>query len=1348
MSNTKNFRNNFGYRVLASVSSAHSLVDIQKKSYSNFLHSSDSDTANIEDVFKSMFPITDVFGYASIDFVKYRLADPVFDVDDCKRKSITYSSDVYVTVRLTIFNKDQDTGEVEIRSIKEQEILLCSVPLMTDNATFVINGFERVIVSQIHRSPGVFFIRDIIGNTSSYVANVIPYRGSWLSITFDNKGLMIFKIDKKRKMPIYYLLAAMKMSFQQIIASFYSEIHIVFDRKASLWGFAVDEKMLGSYTSFDLLNAAGEVVLGVGKVMNRKFIKSFSDGNGLAYIKREDVCKFNLFTDHAIDGNDVYRAGMQISESMLSVIEGFKMDKISAINSLHKDYSNVILNSVLPYLDVSYEDVMQNVLKIIRPGEPFSLDEAEKYFNNLFFNQQYYNLLGVGRYKINKSFNWDDKTSTSLVLTKEDIVATIAKIAILREQNSAADDIDHLSNRRVRSVGELLENQFRIGLSKVARAASEKLNSVSLEIAVPSELISNGPIIKAVKDFFMVSQLSQFMDQTNPLSELAHKRRISSLGVGGLNKERAGFEVRDVHPTHYGRICPIETPEGQNIGLIGSLATYAVINRYGFIETPYRKVVDNAITSEIEFMDSSTEYGYYISQIDDNNGKNGVFSKEIVSARKEGDFVMVNSSSVQYADISPKQIVSVVASLIPFLENDDAKRALMGSNMQRQAVPLISSEAPLVGTGMESFITKDSGAVVTAKRGGVVVYVDSLSIVIKVDTGKGYEVDCYELKKFVRSNHSTCTNQTAIVKVGESVSQGSVIADGPAVSNGEIALGKNLLVAFMPWKGFNFEDSIAISERLAEKEAFTSIHIEEFEITVRDTRLGAEEVTRDIPGLSTEYMRFLDETGIIHSGVNVGPGDILVGKVTPKSEVPITAEEKLLRAIFGEKVAEVKDSSLRVPPGVFGTVIGVNVLTRRGNELDHRAKQHENLAIEKIKQSYQKKMNLVSAFFDKETTDVLDGMEVTIVSRDKKKTSRAIVINSENIKEFSIKERVAFVVNNPQKQARLSAIKAEYSSIADSLKKSSENRIAKLVEGEDLQAGVLKVVRVYVATKSKLQPGDKMAGRHGNKGVVARIVPVSDMPFLEDGTPVDIVLNPLGVAARMNIGQIMETHLGLASHLLGKKVGEMLKKQVETKEILDFLNEALTDEDLKERLNAMSKADLLKVAESYKNGIPFATPVFEGPDVTEIERMIKLGGGDISGQVDLYDGYTGEKFDRKVTIGCIYMMKLHHLVDNKIHARSIGPYSLVTQQPLGGKSHFGGQRFGEMECWAIQAYGAAYTLQEMLTVKSDDTEGRNKMYESIVKGEMNFDCGVPESFNVLFKELRSLCLNVKLENNE
>ena len=1347
MSN-KNLRNNFGYRVLASVSPAHSLVDIQKKSYSNFLNSSDSETANIGDVFKSMFPVTDVFGYASIDFVQYRLSDPVFDVDDCKRKSITYASDVYITIRFTIFNKDQESGEVEIRSVKEQEILLCSIPLMTDNATFVINGFERVIVSQIHRSPGIFFVRDVVGNASSYAANVIPYRGSWLSITFDSKDSMIFKIDKKRKMPIFYLLSAMKMKIDDIIGSFYQSLEVKFDKKINLWSIKLDENMLGSYSSCDIFDKSGDIILGLGKIINRKILKNLSENGSICYIKTEDLCKFYLFENQVIEGNDVYSSGGLISGSFLSNIAKFNIDTIFVINSLHKDYSPVILNSVLPYADVSYDEVMQMILKIIRPGEPFSLDEAEKYFNNLFFNQQYYNLLGVGRYKINKSFGLNDKESDSLVLTKKDIIMTIGKLALLKEKNLQADDIDHLSNRRVRSVGELLENQFRIGLSKVVRSASEKLNSVSLEIAVPSDLISNGPIVKSVKDFFMVSQLSQFMDQTNPLSELAHKRRISSLGVGGLNKERAGFEVRDVHPTHYGRICPIETPEGQNIGLIGSLATYAAINKYGFIETPYRKVEENKITDKIEFLDASSEYNYYISQIDNNNGKSGVFSKEIISARKDGEFVMAQSSYVQYADVSPKQIVSVVASLIPFLENDDAKRALMGSNMQRQAVPLISSEAPLVGTGMESFITKDSGAIIAAKRDGVVSYVDSTMIIVRVKNDKKYEMDCYDLKKFARSNHSTCVNQVSIVSIGDNVVSGDVIADGPAVSNGEIALGKNLFVAFMPWKGFNFEDSIAISEKLSKNDAFTSIHIEEFEITVRDTRLGAEEITRDIPGLSTEYMRFLDETGIVHNGVNVGPGDILVGKVTPKSEVPITAEEKLLRAIFGEKVAEVKDSSLRVPPGVFGTVVGVNILTRRGNAVDARAKQHEIIAIDKIKQSYQNKVNVINDFFEKELESLIIDSEITIVSKDKKKNGKKIIITKDNICEFSVKEKLSFIVLSSEKQEKIIHFKNEYLSVCDLMKKTSEEKIAKLLEGEDLAAGVLKVIRVYIATKSKLQPGDKMAGRHGNKGVVARIVPVGDMPFLKDGTPVDIVLNPIGVAARMNIGQIMETHLGFASLLLGKKIDEMLKRQAESTEISAFLDVALTDENLKQRIKEMSKSEVMNVAESYRNGIPFATPVFEGPSTETIEKMIESGGGDKSGQVDLYDGYTGDKFDRKVTVGCIYMMKLHHLVDNKIHARSIGPYSLVTQQPLGGKSHFGGQRFGEMECWAIQAYGAAYTLQEMLTVKSDDTDGRNKMYESIVKGEMNFDCGVPESFNVLFKELRSLCLNVRLESNE
>lgn len=1372
----KDIRNSFGSVLSDSTVGILNLVEVQNRSYNNFLFSNDKGNATIEEIFNSIFPVNDSFGHATLEFVNYRLVTPKFTVEECRKKSISHGSDLFVTLRLIFFNKDSRTGVVEIKSIKEQEVLICNLPLMTENATFIINGFERVVVSQIHRSPGVFFVRDLIDGAIIYSASIIPYRGSWLAINFDNRGLLHFKIDKRKKLPIYYLLRAIGLDIDGIVSNFYTPLILKYDSTvkfgsgSTAWKFKLNlEELAGQYTKFPILDNKGNVLIDTDKMINRKIINDFK-GKEDFYLSSEHISNFVLYSPVTINGERIYEPLTPVSSAMVETLLNNDITEITAVNNLSKTYSPTIISAIIAHKDVSYEAVMQTIFRMLRPGETFLLEEAEKYFKNIFFTKEYYNLFAVGRYKLNLALETTTDENNTL-LQPEDIILTIKKLIQLKEHNIQTDDIDHLSNRRVRSVGELLENQFRIGLSRSTKTIVEKLNNLTSENVMPSDLIVSAPITKAIKDFFMTSQLSQFMDQTNPLSELAHKRRLSSLGAGGLTRERAGFEVRDVHNTHYGRICPVETPEGLNIGLISSLATYANINRYGFIETPYREVKDGVIQENIVNLDANMEHNYIICQADPGViSKDKKISRELVSARTKGEFIMAETSSVQLIDLSPKQIISVVTALIPFLENDDAKRALMGSNMQRQAVPLISSEAPLVGTGMESMVTIDSGAVVIAKHSGTVVLVDAQRIVIQVqdsDSQKhGSELNVYELKKFQRSNNSTCINQVPLVTKGENVKKGQIIADGPSTQGGEIALGKNLLVAFMPWNGYNFEDSIIISEKVVQEGVFTSIHIEEFEVVVRDTRLGAEEVTRDIPSISEEHLKYLDESGIVHLGVNVSAGDILVGKVTPRSESPITPEEKLLRAIFGEKIAEVKDSSLRVPPGVSGTVIGVNILTRRGNEKDARAKLIEQEEIARLKKAHEHEMLTIKAFFADELNKVLlkekkfkylgkNKKDIeTILTKSGGQTSTKvdkilpIVITEDNITNFSFDDKFNLQAENNKVNETIKNIKEQYISLKEKVEISHLRNIEKILDGDDLKSEVLKIIKVFIATKSKLQPGDKMAGRHGNKGVVSKIIPIEDMPFMENGVPVDIVLNPLGVPSRMNIGQIMETHLGYASHLLGQKIEDLLKRRESASNVKKLLNELLTDSRLKESINAKSDEEVMQIAELYTKGIPFATPVFEGAKVEDIEHLIEIGGGDKSGQVTLYDGQSGRPFDRKITIGYIYMMKLHHLVDNKIHARSTGPYSLVTQQPLGGKSHFGGQRFGEMEAWALQAYGAAYTLQEMLTVKSDDVEGRNNIYESIVKGEMRFDCGVPESFNVLFKELRSLCFNVKLESND
>ena len=1344
---TRGLRNDFGSSVTKFYPSRSSLVSIQKESYNSFLYG-DIDTcgASIGSVFRTMFPFEDSFGNARVEFVSYRIDEPKYNVEECRVKSLTYCADLFVKIALIIFSVDQQTGVAEIKSIKEQEILLCQVPLMTDNATFVVNGFERVVVSQIHRSPGVFFTRDISDNVPTYSASIIPYRGSWLSMSFDSKSVLHFRIDKKKKLPIYYLLVALGMTDKHIIDYYYRSMKVSFSEEKQMWLLdLLPDEMVGQNSPFTLIDENGSVICAKDSIVTKKVVRDIKSLDGKVYCDKEDIIGSILSSPLKLDDSIVYDLSHQVSDSVVNEILDNKIHEINIIDSTLKSYTPTIINNLLANNGLTKTKVLSLISKTIFPGEPFNPELAEEKFKRMFFSPNMYDLFPVGRYKMNMILGIDVPEDVT-VLRPEDIFLVIKKITELKESGDVAHDIDDLSNRRIRSVGELMENQFRIGLSRVVRSIKEKLHSGNLDQIVPDVLINGSPLSRVMKDFFMSSQLSQFMDQTNPLAELSHKRRISSLGTGGLSRDRAGIEVRDVHPTHYGRICPIETPEGQNIGLISSLATYSVVNKYGFIESPYRKVVDRVIQEDVIYLDAISESGSCICQFDNSIVEGNVICKDIVGARRNGEFAMVRSSEVEYIDVSPRQTISVATSLIPFLENDDAKRALMGSNMQRQAVPLLFTEAPLIGTGTESIIATESSSVITAKRDGIVDFVDANKISIRVfDENKklSSKIDSYTLCKFGRSNNSTCMNQIPSVSVNQVIKKGDTIADGPATNGGEIALGRNLLVAIMPWNGYNFEDSIVMSERVVRDDEFVSVHIKEFEVVVRDTRLGVEEVTRDIPNVSTENLSYLDESGIIHIGAYVESNNLLVGKLTPRSESPITPEERLLRAIFGEKVSEVRDSSLRVPPGVSGTVVDVSILTRRGLERSPRAQYIVEQQVAKLHSSYNRELDGATSFFGDLVLEKIDGKEAlfNIEGKSVKKVVKKGEVSDLNHSHF--------IYCNPvdsKLSEEIQVIRNEYERVKEVMNEKHKKQIVKTLDGDELPPGVLQVIRVYVAIKSKLQAGDKMAGRHGNKGVVSKVVPVEDMPYMEDGTPVDIVLNPFGVPARMNIGQILETNLGWISRAIGKQLNEMLDQHRSEKELKDFLLGVITDESVKKVITDSNSQDLTRIIRGCKKGFPFATPAFEAIKVPEMEELLEKVGLDRSGQVHLYDGLTGDRFQRKITVGYMYMMKLHHLADEKIHARSTGTYSLVTQQPLGGKSNFGGQRLGEMECWALQSYGAAYTLKEMLTVKSDDVQGRNSMYEAIVKGDAKSVSGIPESFNVLFKELRALCLNIRLNS--
>ena len=1330
------------------------LIEVQKFSYELFLQrfisSEDRLDKGLENVFRSVFPISDFSETSTIEYISYSFDEPKFDTDECIQRGLTYAAPLKVTLRLIVFDVDEETQAKSVKDVKEQDVYMSDLPLMTDNGTFIINGTERVVVSQMHRSPGVFFDHDR-GKTHSsgkilFAARIIPYRGSWMDFEFDPKDIVNARIDRKKKIPATTILYSLGYDAEEILSMFYkSEDYTKF--KDGWKKDFIKENLVGSKSLFPLISK-GKVVVEQGKKLTPRLLKQLEEKNikELEISNEELIGKFISEDIVNTETGEIFaEAGEEITEELISL---FELEKIKSIPVLVIDNINsspFLRNTLALDKSIDKETALFEIYKILRPGEPPTVESATALFENLFFDADRYDLSDVGRVKLNMRLNLDTP-DTVRVLTKDDITSVLKTLVDLRDGKGDIDDIDNLGNRRVRSVGELLENQFRIGLLRMERAIRERMSSVDIDAVMPQDIINAKPIAATIREFFGSSQLSQFMDQTNPLSEITHKRRVSALGPGGLTRERAGFEVRDVHPTHYGRICPIETPEGPNIGLINSLATYSRINKYGFIESPYLKVVDGKKTNEIVYLSAVEESRYRIAQADEPADEKGNLLSELLNCRHDGDFDLVPPTSVDFVDVSPQQTVSVAAALIPFLENDDANRALMGSNMMRQAVPLVTNEAPFVGTGMEETVARDSGSSVVATRDGVVDQVDSQRIVVtsKGDLEAGdLGVDIYNLKKFQRSNQSTCMNQRPLVRVGDQIFKGDIIADGPSTDSGELALGKNVLVAFMPWNGYNFEDSILISEKIVKDDFFTSIHIEEFEVMARDTKLGSEEITRDIPNVGEEALRNLDESGIVYIGAEVKPGDILVGKVTPKGESPITPEEKLLRAIFGEKASDVRDSSLKLPPGTNGSVVDVRVFNRHGIEKDERALAVEREEVERLSIDRDDELSILDRNIFSRLKDAIVGK---MASSGPSITSEKTKIDEEILNDIPKNSWWDFVMQNNSVQREIEGLRDQYNENKSQIEKRFEDKVEKVSRGDELLPGVMKSIKVYVAIKRKLQPGDKMAGRHGNKGVISRIVPAEDMPYSADGRHVDVVLNPLGVPSRMNVGQILETHLGAACAGLGQQINNALKSYESSGDISN-VRSTLESIYKPSEIKKYEDGDLIEMSHSLRKGVPIATPVFDGARENDINDLLEKADLNTTGQITLYDGRTGEKFDRPVTVGYIYILKLHHLVDDKIHGRSVGPYSLVTQQPLGGKAQFGGQRFGEMEVWALEAYGAAYTLQEMLTVKSDDVAGRTKVYESIVRGEENFESGVPESFNVLVKEMRSLGLNVELQDS-
>jgi DNA-directed RNA polymerase subunit beta len=1366
--NNKIFRKNYGK--IKEILDIPNLIEIQLDSYVNFLQRdiSPEKRANIglQAVFKSVFPIKDSHDTTSLDFVKYEMVDPKNSEEECLFRGLTYAAPMKVTIRLVVWNIDPVTKTKDVRAVKEQDVYFGEIPLMTERGTFIINGTERVIVSQLHRSPGVYFDTDRAksptSGTLSYTARIIPYRGSWLDFEFDHKELANVRIDKKKKIPVTLLLKALGYAEKEILDYFY-EKEIVIIKEGKLYKETPLALLIGQKARNDIVNEkTDEVLIKKHKKISKADIKKMEAANIKAIPVEEDDI-IGKFTSSEIDDPKTKEPIILINktitkEDLASIIK----KKVKSFDVLFIDNLNVspsLRNTLETDKANTKEDALLEIYRKLRPGDPPTIEFAETLIHNMFFSPERYDLSKVGRLKINHRLGLDVPLDVS-TLRREDIIEVVKKLLKLKDERGAGDDIDHLGNRRVRTVGELLENQFRMGLVRMEKAIKERLTFPEMETLMPHDLVNPKPVATAVKDFFASSQLSQFMDQTNPLSEITHKRRLSALGPGGLTRERAGFEVRDVHPTHYGRICPIETPEGPNIGLIASLSTYAKVNEYGFIEAPYRKVDKGRVTDQIHYLSALEEEPFFVAQANSPVDEHGKFKDALISAQKGGGFYLIRPDQVDFMDVSPKQLVSASASLIPFLEHDDANRALMGSNMQRQAVPLIITEAPIIGTGMEKVVGRDSRVTIAAKHNGVIKSVDANRIILRYEEKSKHEesvtkIDVHNLLKFRRSNQDTCINQRVIVKEGDFVKKGDVLADGPSTDRGELALGKNVLVAFMPWRGYNYEDSVLINERLVKEDVFTSIHIEALECVVRDTKLGKEEVTRDIPNVGDETLKDLDESGIIRIGATVKPNDILVGKVTPKGETQLTPEEKLLRAIFGEKAGDVKDTSLRVPHGIEGIVTDVKVLSRRGIDKDDRSRDIEDKEVSNILKDQEDQIKIILGSTKEKINDLFLGRSSPAdIKDDRGKTAikKGDILTKEKIYHISADKLQDVNFNDDELKAKVAKILDSKENQIEIIKLYYENKINKIKKGDELHPGVIRTIKVYVAMKRKVAVGDKVSGRHGNKGIVSIILPEEDMPFMEDGTPIDIVLNPLGVPSRMNAGQILETHLGWAAKELGKRIGDLVdsyyRASCSPDVIKSQLKKTFNHGELKSFIDKLSDEEVIDLAGSMRDGVQIAVPVFDGAKEAEIKDLFKMAGLADNRQTTLYDGRTGESFHHKITVGYMYFLKLHHLVDDKIHARSIGPYSLVTQQPLGGKAQFGGQRLGEMEVWALEGYGAAYSLQEFLTIKSDDVNGRIRAYEAIVKGENVLEPSLPESFNVLVKELQSLCINVDLIKEE
>ena len=1354
----KSIRKSFGK--LKEGLSIPNLIEVQKNSYQEFLSSKALNeqmnilSKGIDKVFKSIFPIDDNSDKSTLEYISYKLERPKFDVLECKQRSLTYSASLKANLRLVVYDIDTENNTKQILSAKEQEVFIGELPLMTPSGTFVVNGVERVVVNQMHRSPGVFFDHDK-GKTHSsgkllFNCRIIPGRGSWLDFEFDPKDILYFRIDRKKKLPITTILFALGLTKEKIIKNFYSTSKFNFDEENNKWvtTFDIHNYKRPVKLAFDLIDAKNnKKILSKGEKLNFIIAKKLEEKNlKEIFISNEELIGKYTSKDLIDKNNNIFLpSGSDLNEESIVKIKSENLKNLELVNIDPINKGPYLLETLKIDKNLNKTDALNDIYKVLRPGEAPTVEIAEEVFKNLYFNKDRYDLSEVGRVKLNSKLNLERDVKDN-TLNSTDITAIIKFMLDLRDGKGEVDDIDHLGNRRVRSVGELVENQFRIGLLRMERTVKEKMSTfLEIESAMPQDLINAKPITTSLKDFFATSQLSQFMDQTNPLSEITHKRRVSALGPGGLTRERAGFEVRDVHPTHYGRICPIETPEGPNIGLINSLATYCRVNKFGYIESPYKKVVKGKVTNDIKYLSAIEEEKYTIAQANSSLSKDGSFEEELVACRKNLNFQLSNKDNIDYIDVSPKQLVSVAAALIPFLENDDANRALMGSNMMRQAVPLLKPESPLVGTGIESDVALDSGVTIVAKRSGVVDKIDGKRIVVKATEVKDLSqsaVDIYNLSKFKRSNQNTCINQKPLVKVGDEIKKGDIIADGPATKLGELALGKNVTVAFMPWQGYNFEDSILISERCVTDDVFTSIHIEEYESMARDTKLGAEEITRDIPNVSEESLRNLDESGIVYVGAEVKPSDILVGKVTPKSETSSSPEEKLLRSIFGEKATDVRDSSLKLPSGSAGVVIDVRVFNRHGIEKDERSIAIERSEIELVQEDRKVEEEILNRNIKSRATDLLKNQSI---NKNYKELKAGLTLNDNDLNNLGLKDLWKISFKDEKINENILKLKNQYENALEDINLRFDDKVNKIQQGDDLLPTVMKVVKVFVAVKRRLMPGDKMAGRHGNKGVVSKIVPVEDMPYMENGKPVDIVLNPLGVPSRMNVGQILETHLGWSCSELGDQIKSYLKNfENEFEKLKNKLREIYGKSYFEDVISKLSKKEIFELVQNISNGIPIGTPVFDGASTKDITKMLDLAKLPPSGQTNLWDGRTGERFDRPVTVGTIYMLKLNHLVEDKIHARSTGPYSLVTQQPLGGKAQLGGQRFGEMEVWALEAYGASYSLQEILTVKSDDVAGRTKVYETIVKGNNNFESGVPESFNVLIKEIRALGLNIEL----